>query len=117
MLALLFLFLGETNLHWHPRGSVDLPEAQNAVLERSALREDVMRIAVARDGSVYFRQTRIGREDLPKLIRTALQEGAEKKVYLAGDRRAKNESVKLVLDQIRLAGITSVVILTEESTR
>jgi biopolymer transport protein ExbD len=49
------------------------------------------------------------------LIGTALSEGVEKKVYLAIDQRAKNAEVVAILDQIRLAGITSVVILANQS--
>ena len=117
MLALLFLLLSDTTSHGHQRASVDFPAAQNAVWEPRALREDVMRVVVTRDGNVYFRQTRVRLEDLSNLIRTALQEDAEKKVYLAADQRAKNRDVEVVLDQIRLAGITRVVILTVKPTR
>jgi len=71
------------------KGTVDLPIAENAVSKPRALREDVMRVAVSRDGQVHFRQTRTGPEELANLIRTALQVGAERKVYLAANARAE----------------------------
>jgi biopolymer transport protein TolR len=117
MLALLFLFIGDTTPHRYRYVAVDLPVVQNAVSQPSAVREDVIRVVVARDGSVYFRLARIHLEDLSERIRTALQEGAEKKIYLAADQRAKNGDVESVLDQIRLAGITNVVILAERPAR
>jgi biopolymer transport protein TolR len=117
MLALLCLFIGDTTPHRHRSVAVDLPVAQNAAWEPSAVREDEIRVEVTRDGGVYFRSNRISLEDLPERIRTALQEGAEKKIYLAADGRAKNGDVERVFDQIRLAGITNVAILAEKPTR
>jgi len=74
--------------------------------------EDVMSIAVFRDGQVYFRSTRVADKDLVDLITAVVEEAAEKKIYLAADGRARNSDVELVLDQVRVAGITRVAILT-----
>jgi biopolymer transport protein ExbD len=49
------------------------------------------------------------------MIRTAVRDGSERKVYLFADSRAKNGDVNIVLDQIRFAGITNVVILANKS--
>ena len=43
--------------------------------------------------------------------------GRRKKVYFAADQRAKYAEVDVVLDYVRLAGITNVVVLAEKSTR
>jgi biopolymer transport protein ExbD len=114
MLVLLSMFIPDTlNPHrfnkWIP---VDLPAARNAVSQPDAFRDDAVRITVVRDGTIYLQGTRILREDLGDQLRDI----AKMKVYLAVDKRAKNEDVEAVLDQIRLAGITSVVILANEST-
>jgi biopolymer transport protein ExbD len=53
-------------------------------------------------------------EELPDLIRTAIRGGSERKVYLFADSRAKNGSVEIVVDQIRLAGIINLVILANK---
>lgn len=92
----------------------DLPVAKTADLQPHAVREDAIRIMVARDGRVFFRNAPVASEELPGLIRAALQEGAEEEVYLAVDSRAKNGDVKPVIDQMRLAGIRSVVILANK---
>jgi biopolymer transport protein ExbD len=115
MLALLFLLMGDTTPDHYRQNWPDLPIAKNAVSEPSALREDVMRVVVTRDGNVYFRQTAARPEELVNLIRTSLQEGAERRVYLAADARARYGEVEIVLTQIRLAGIASIAILVVAS--
>jgi biopolymer transport protein ExbD len=115
LLALLLLLIGDTTPDRYQKGSVDLAVAKNAVLQTDALREDAMRVAVARDGRIYFRQTNIGPDELAVLIRKALDEGSKRKIYLAVDRRAKNGDVRGTLEQIQLSGITDVVILAERT--
>jgi len=44
---------------------------------------------LTRDGRVYFRNTRFEAKSLPILIHGAVGDGAEKKVYLAVDARAR----------------------------
>jgi biopolymer transport protein ExbD len=52
-------------------------------------------------------------EEIPELIRTAVQQGSEAKVYLGIDARANYGSVKVLLDEIRIAKIENVVLLTD----
>jgi len=115
MLALLFLLIGDPRPHQHIWVPVDLPDAQTAISEPRALREDAIRVSVRRDGSLYFRRDKTTIENLPFLIQTALQAGAEKKVYLAADRRARYGDVEVTVGTIRAAGITDVVILAYKS--
>src|SRR5271156_92893 len=95
--------------------SPDLPKARNATLEPGAVREDAILIAVARDGRCYFGSTTAKPGELPDLIRTAIRDGSERKVYLSADSRARNGSVEIVIDQIRLARITNIAILSNKS--
>jgi biopolymer transport protein ExbD len=78
-----------------------------------ALKEDALKVVVTRDGTIYFREHRIALEDLPNEIREGLRSGAERKVYIAVDARAKFGDVPAVLDKIRLAGVEKVAFLTE----
>jgi biopolymer transport protein ExbD len=110
-LALLFLLMVGI-APGHSKWANDLPHAQNAKLQPGALREDAMYVGVQRDGRTYFRQTQIVPDELPSLIRTAMQEGAERKVYLSVDARAVNRDAERVVYQIRLAGITRIAIVT-----
>lgn len=111
--ALLFVFLSITP-DTHDGVYVTLPEAQSATLQPGALREDAIRIAVARDGRIFFGSAAAQPGELPNLIHTALRHGSEKTVYLLADSRAKNGDIEIVVDQMRLAGITNLVILAEK---
>jgi biopolymer transport protein ExbD len=80
-LALLFLLMAGIAPE-HAKWSNDLPHAQNAKLQPGARWEDAMRFGVLRDGKIYFRENQIATEELASLLRTAIQEGSERKVYL-----------------------------------
>lgn|SRR5262249_14377460 len=94
--------------------AVDLATSTYAVPQRYAIREDAMRIAVARDGLVYFRNQRVTPEDLPRMIRESIAQRAERKIHLAVDSRARYFEVDAVIDQIRAAGVRDVSLLTEQ---
>ena len=71
-----------------------------------------LRISVLSDGRIAFRNTLVAVDDLAELITAAAEEGAEKKIYLAADPRARNRDVELVLDQVGITRISRVAILT-----
>jgi len=93
---------------------VDLPRTWHASPMPRAVREDALSVAITRDGKIYFRNTAISAEELPGKIREGLKNGAEKKVYLRADARARYGDVKQVLIKIRQAGIENVCFLTEK---
>jgi biopolymer transport protein TolR len=113
---LLLLMFGPTTVD-QPRFVADRPKAEHATLQPGALREDAITVMVTREGFVLFRDSEISLDELPILIQTAVRQGSEKKIYLVADKRARNGDVARVLDQIQLAGIKDVVVLTQESTR
>lgn len=110
LLALFILFLmgGPP-----PHGDIalDVPSAFHATAQPKARAEDAMKIYVTRDGRVYFRNYRAVPMSLPFLIGNAMQEGVEKKVYLAVDSRARYRDAVIVVEQIGNAGITEICIL------
>jgi len=79
-----------------------------------AVREDALSVAVTRDGKIYFRNVPISAKNLPDRIREGLKNGAEKKVYLRADARARYGDVKQALIEIRQAGIDNVCFLAEK---
>jgi biopolymer transport protein ExbD len=81
----------------------------------NSLRDDSMRIAITRDGRVFFHTSAVPCEDLPNLIREDVHKGAEHKIYLLVDARARYGDVEPVLDQVREAGILNLAILTEKA--
>jgi biopolymer transport protein ExbD len=112
-MVLLFIFMLTPPSHGR-MSFVDLPKAQTAASQPRGVRDDAIRIVVARDGRCFFRFTTAKPEDLSDLIRTEIRAGSERKVYLFADARAKNRDVRIVVDQIRLAGIINVVIIANK---
>lgn len=98
----------------HHSMGVDRFPAVNATSKPSALREDAMRIMVMADGIIYFGNRRVVAEDLPERIREGVANGAERKIYMLVDNRAKYSGAEKVIDQIRLAGIHDVTFLTDQ---
>jgi biopolymer transport protein ExbD len=115
MLALLFLLMpNTTDYHNSTRNSVDLAETHHAIPMPGAAREDAMRIIITRDGKVYFRKHGVVPADLLNEISEGVRNGAEKRVYLAVDARARYGDTKAILVEIRRAGIENVSFLTEK---
>jgi biopolymer transport protein TolR len=114
-LVLLIIFMVIVPFPHHD--AIDLPRTVHAAVQAKARREDAIRITVMKDGSVYYRNTRVMLGDLPKRIQEAVQEGAEKKVYLAVDMRSRYGDTATVVDQIGKAGIKEICILTEKAER
>jgi biopolymer transport protein ExbD len=98
----------------HPHGMfVDLPKVRHVVPMPKALREDALRIGVQRDGSVYFGTERVYAGELIVKLREGLNSGAEKRVYIQVDERARYRTVESVLDSIGAAGIQNVSFVAE----
>ena len=116
MLALLFMFLPIT-ADTHRSVPVDRPRAHHSTSMPGALREDTMLISLTSNGHVYFRNDQIMLQYLPEEIRQGVRNGAEKRIYLNVDARARYSNTIAVLNQIRLAGIEKVSLLTEQPSQ
>src|ERR1700676_4291357 len=87
--------------------------SQNATPMPAALQEDALRVFPTRDGSILFGNPKISSEDLAEQIRQRLHGGAQHKVFLLVDQRAKFWDVSVVLDDVQRAGIWDIAFLTE----
>jgi biopolymer transport protein ExbD len=92
---------------------VDLATAATASRQPWALLDKALKVYITRDGSLYFRSTKVATEELPQLLRTACLKGAERKVYLHADARERYGDVKVALDQISASGIQDVAFMVE----
>jgi biopolymer transport protein TolR len=116
-MGLLIAFMLGTATYPHHGLSVDLPRTFHAYPMPKAAREDALSVGVTRDGKIYLRNVPISADDLPDQIREGLRSGAEKKVYLRADARARYVDVREALIGIREAGIENVCILAEKMER
>ena len=82
-----------------------------------ANREDAMQIMLTRDGRIFFGNHQVTVEELPGEIRERVRNGAEERIYLAADARAKYGDVKAVLNEISRVGFERVSFLTHEPYR
>jgi biopolymer transport protein ExbD len=94
-----------------------LPQSHHAKPLPGANREDALRLNLMRDGMLYLEYERVSMTDLPAVLRERVKNGSERKVYLSIDARARYGDTKAVLNQIRVAGIENVSILTAEKLR
>jgi biopolymer transport protein ExbD len=78
-----------------------------------AIRKDTIWITVRRDGSPYFRNSRVLPDQLPNKFRDAVLNGAEKRIYLNVDARAKYGDVNALQPYIQLSGVENLSILAE----
>jgi biopolymer transport protein TolR len=94
------------------RGGADLAKSAHSRLMPFAIREDALRMAVSRDGRVYFGSFGTSYGQLSAQLRNGVRAGAEDRVYLLVDSRAKYIDVKRVLKEIGLSGVKNISFLT-----
>lgn len=111
LVAILALFMIIPTPHSDSHEGVDLFAPQHSAPVPNALREDAIAVEIVRDGYVYLQNRQVRAADLPAAIRNAELHGSEHAVYLSVDQRARYGDVKPVIDEIRAAGISKVVIL------
>lgn len=112
-LAMYLMRSAVTDQPMHP--AADLAPAIHAKSLPAALKEDAIIVVVGRDGTLYFRDLRVSPANLPEEIRSAYQHGAERKVYLEADARAKYADVERAIDLIRQSGVQNVALLVGEA--
>jgi biopolymer transport protein TolR len=115
-LVLLIIFMIVPPVTPHHGWGVDLPRSQYASPMPRAVREDAQIVDIARDGQVYYRNVRIIVDELPDQIRERVRNGAERKIYIRADARAKYIDVKKVLSEIGTAEIQNVCFLAEKDS-
>jgi biopolymer transport protein TolR len=115
--VLLFIFMNGNPIHDLPGNAVDLTRSKNSVLEPAARREDALRVSVTRSGQLYFGYLRVVQGELPGLIRERLRDGAEHRVYIFADARAKYGDVLTTLEAVKQAEVEHITFITEPPRR
>jgi biopolymer transport protein ExbD len=97
----------------HHGMAIDRYISHSAIPMPAALRDDAMRVMISRDGTIYFGNAKVASEDLAEQIRQRLQSGAQHKVFVAVDQRARFGDLAVVLDEVRHAGVRDIAFLAE----
>jgi biopolymer transport protein TolR len=115
MFALVAMFLAPAAVvdvqTWKP---VDYAKVSHPIAMQAALREDSLEVAVTRDGKVYMGRDQITLDQLPTAIRDGVNRGAERKVYIRADGRARYGVVTQVMESARSAGIENIAFLVDQ---
>jgi len=91
----------------------DPPKMSHATLMPGALREDMLLVAVTRDGIIWFDRYRTDPTRLAESIRQRVRTGSERKVYIRADSRARYGTVVKALSGVRSAGVAQVAFLVD----
>ncbi len=115
VLVLILLVVESMSYNPHRSASVDLPRVLHPIAMAGAGREDAMLITVTRDGRAHFGSDQIDPVSLATRIQDRLKDReVERKVYIVADMRARWNTVKIVLDGVRSAGIIRVAFLVNQ---
>jgi biopolymer transport protein TolR len=113
-LTLLIVFMIVPGITPRHRGGPDLPLSRYASPMPRAVREDAQIVSVMRDGAIYYGNTRVSAHELHGRIEESVRNGADRKIYIRADARAKYGTVKPLLNEISKAGIGNVCFLAEK---
>jgi biopolymer transport protein ExbD len=115
MLVLLIIFMVITPM-LSKTVPVTMVKTRNPIKMQEADKEDAVLIAVTRDGKVFLSpgNSLVNPNQLGSKVKDLNQNRSDKTVYIKADARARFASVTDVIDNLRVAGIDSVGLITEE---
>ena len=98
---------------FHDGRGADVPKVIHPVAMYRADRSDALRITVTKDGRLYLGSETTNEIRIVQDLKARLGLGAEPKLYIEADARARYRTVSEVLDAASSAGIYQVAFLTE----
>lgn len=114
MLVLLIIFMVITPM-LRPYGvPVDLVKARNPLAMSDAGRPDALILSVMRDGKMFLGNDIVTGEVLAQKVRDQVDNRINKTVYLRADARARYGLLVDAVDDLRLAGVDQLGLLTEQ---
>ncbi len=116
MLVLLIIFM--VIIPMLTKGAqVEKVKARNAIAMKDADKEDAVMISITRDGKVFLNPGNqpVTPDQLPSKVKDleANRSGTDKTVFINADARARFETVTDVLDNLRMAQVDQLGLLTE----
>ena len=118
MLVLLIIFMVITPM-LNNKVVVDLPKVSAAVIMEDANKEDAITVAVTRDGKIFLGGDQVTKDDLTgkvgDLLAKKTDATADKSVYLRADIRSSYGVVMDTIDAIRVAGVSQLNLLTDNT--
>ena len=115
MLVLLIIFMVITPM-LNNKVNVDVPKTDSATVMEDANKEDAVTVAVTRDGVTYRGGDKVNVDDLGAKVTAKLENKSEseKEVFMRADIRANYGKVMDAVDQVRAAGVSNLILLTDK---
>ncbi|HEY5054822.1 MAG TPA: biopolymer transporter ExbD [Acidobacteriaceae bacterium] len=115
MLVLLIIFMVITPM-LNNKVNVTLPIATAATIQEDANKEDSIQVAVTKSGDTFLGADKINVDDLGAKVTAKLENKteSEKEVFMRADVRASYGKVMDAVDQIRAAGVSNLILLTDK---
>jgi len=110
MFLLLAFFVLSTLSMVVQRGvSVDLPEAETALVNK----KDYAEITITKKGCIFWGKKQVSKRDLGNILEFERKRNPHIRIFINADKHALHEWVIGVLDTVRKSGITKVSFETE----
>ena len=106
---MLIFFIVTTSFVKEPGISPSRPFAQTAVTKE---RGNIM-IAVSRDDHIWMNKNRVELTGVRQMVEAARAENPESSVIIVADQSASTGMVIDLMDQVRVAGVTSIALAAE----
>jgi biopolymer transport protein ExbD/biopolymer transport protein TolR len=97
--------------------SVDMAKVNNPVDMHAADKDNAILFSVTRDGTVYFRTTKISMSQVTDKVKSEVKNRLNKIVFIKSDARAKYGDVVSLVDDVRAAGVEQIGLLTAKSEK
>ncbi len=114
VVVMTLLVIELANPHPTPGVREHLPKVSHPVSMWRAGKWDALTVIVMRDGKVFLGRDQLQPSDLPYKIRDGIEHGAEPKVYIRADVRARYGWVKQVLVAVRASGVENIAFNTDQ---
>jgi biopolymer transport protein ExbD len=112
-LLLVFFIYGMLSMAVHRSLPVRLPDSSTAATDQRS----ILSVTIHSDGAVEVDKERVPLENLKELLKAKPEEIKEAGLLLFADREVNYQRLFLVLDEIRLAGLTEISFQAERKEK
>ncbi len=106
---LLIFFLLTSHLIQEPAIKIALPRSSTAEVHRDKAKT----VYISKEGTIFFMEKKVDLRDLRKEIKKSLEHSGSDFVRIKADKECEIGLLVSVIDEIRLAGIKNLSIVTE----
>lgn len=110
---LLLFFMLTSHLMQEPAIKIKLPESKTA----DSQKEEIKTIFISKEGTIYFRDTKVALNDIQSAIKGALKDNVNEFVRIKADRESDVGILVSVIDEVRLAGVKNFSIVSEKKIK